>query len=207
MAGKVKTRMCPPFSLEQAAELARAFLLDCCDVAMTTGADVWCSYRGDNDLLVELLPEGVDFLAQRGESFDERLANTTSDLFAKGYSRVVLLGADCPTVDADYLAASLDALDTHDVAIGPANDGGYVLLATKYDLPSLFVGIEMGTERVFGETMDRAQQARIATCVLPTCRDLDTFEELSAASEEGALDHAIRTTGSLGLVVPRKRQT
>lgn len=196
-AGKAKTRFCPPCTPDEAAGFARAFLVD--SAAMVAGSaipglDAWCSYAGDSHLLSLLLPDSVRLLRQRGSGFDVRLSNTAADLFALRYSAVVLVGADCPTVDADYLRRAVTALEDSDVVIGPAVDGGYVLLGLRRPDPALFVGIEMGTDRVLAHTLQRAAAANYRVEVLDVRHDLDTVEDLLAAHAAGQLMAAGQTS-------------
>ena len=199
--GKVKTRFCPPCSPEEATEFARAFLLDTSE--FITGEDFagvidpWCTYLGGAQILRALLPEGIQLLEQRGADLDERLANSAQDLFAMGYQRVVLMAADSPTVNHEYLQKALRELDDHDVVLGPADDGGYTLIAMKADEPTLFVGIEMSTERVLRETIERAERKDLEVSLLETLYDLDTIDALLASHAAGQLIHARRTLALL----------
>ncbi len=138
---------------------------------------------------------GNDFrlLEQRGNNLDDRLAHVADDLFAMGYERVVLLGADCPTVDVPYLVSALELLDDNDVVLGPANDGGYVLLAQRVCEPSLYAGIQMSTSSVAEETIERADALDLRYELLHTLHDLDTVDELLDAFSDGQLDHATNT--------------
>lgn len=199
VAGKVKTRFTPPCTPEQAADFARAFLLDTAAAARSCDADLWVSYLGDAELLVELLGD-VSLLEQRGSDLDDRLANAADDLFARGYEQVVLFGADCPTVDAGYLSSALDGLGAADVVLGPADDGGYTLIAMKAPEPRLFVGIEMSTERVARETLQRADECGLTTLVLDTRFDIDTLDALRSANAAVQLDHATHTLAQLKLL-------
>ncbi len=204
--GKVKTRFCPPCTPQEAAAFARAFLED--TAAMVTSealadsdtdveVDVWCSHAGDAALLRSLLPGRIALLPQRGSDFAQRLSNAADDLFARGYASVVLLGADCPTVNVAYLRAGLAALRDRDVVLGPAADGGYVLIGLRRPDPNLFLGIEMGTDRVLASTLQRARGAGYSVTVLEVLHDLDTIEELLAAEQEGQLSGARQTTALL----------
>ncbi len=143
-----------------------------------------------------LLKPKIGMLVQRGKSLGDVLANAADDFFSMGYNKVVLIAADCPTVDAGYLESTLESLNTHDVVLGPAHDGGYVLIGLNRPDASLFEGIEMSTDRVLSETVARADIAGSTVKLLPTLHDLDTIGQLMSAVEAGQLDHA-RATLSL----------
>jgi uncharacterized protein len=191
VAGQVKTRLCPPCTPEEAAEIATALLLDTAASAAATGHDVWCVHLGDPAGLGALLP-GVPLLAQRGADLGERLAGAQADLHGRGYDRVVLLG-DCPTVEPALLAAAVAALDGADVVLGPARDGGYTLIGTAVPRPEVLVDVEMSTPRVLADTLARAEAAALRVALVAERHDLDTVADLAAALAAGQLDHAPRT--------------
>jgi uncharacterized protein len=184
VAGKVKTRLCPPCTPEEAAEIATALLLDTAASAAATGHDVWCVHLGD--------PAGQE-RAQRGADLGERLAGAQADLHGRGYDRVVLLGADCPTVEPALLAAAVAALDGADVVLGPARDVGYTLIGTAVPRPEVLVDVEMSTPRVLADTLARAEAAALRVALVAERHDLDTVADLAAALAAGQLDHAPRT--------------
>jgi len=189
--GEVKTRLSPPLSMVEAAAVATALLGDACDEATATGADTWCAYHGDESVLRRLLPDTVRLLPQRGVDLAQRLAVAQADVFAEGYERVVLYGADCPTVGAADLRSALRSLDQSDVVLGPAADGGYTLLASSRPTPELFDGVMMSTDRVLADTLSRA--AGRSVTLLDTRHDLDTLTDLLAALDSGQLNGAPRT--------------
>lgn len=195
--GRVKTRLCPPFSSEQAAGLAAALLSDTAATALATGYETVCVATGDGAVLRTVLPGGVPMLAQRGEGLARRLANAQADLFAGGYSRVLLVGGDCPTLDAPYLAAAVAALDDVDVVLGPAWDGGYTVIGSNRPCRALFEGVPMSTSRTAAATVARCEAAGLSLRLLPTRRDLDVVADLRAAVAGGELAAAPATRAFL----------
>lgn len=195
VAGQVKTRMQPPLSAAEAADLAIRLLLDAHDHATASGADVWCSYAGPVKPLRALLPSATRLLEQRGADLAERLACTQADLFAAGYRGVMLYGADCPTVDAAELrhAWAVIRRDPERVVLGPAADGGYTLLAAARPTPHLFDGVEMSTDHVLTDTLACAAAAGTPVTLIAMRHDLDTVDDLVAALQAGQLDTAPRT--------------
>ncbi len=191
--GRVKTRMCPPLAPAAAAAVAEALLLDTVDAARATGATIWCAVAGERSCVAALLGPGVDLISQRGRDLSERLAAAQADAFAAGARRVLLLGADCPTADSDYLRTAFARLEDTEVVVGPAHDGGYVLLAASAPSPGLFDEIDMGTEAVLRQTLAAAAVMDIPVHVLPLRHDLDTVTDLVAAFASGELHGAPRT--------------
>jgi hypothetical protein len=191
--GEVKTRMQPPLSPTEAAALAGAMLADVTAAAGDAGGDVWWSYAGDAALISRLCPPGVRLLAQVGVGLGPRLAHAHATLHDRGYDRVVLVGADCPTVDGAALRALVALLDTHEVAIGPADDGGYTMLGTRCRAPSLFTAVPMSTSHTGADTIARARRLGLRIASTRTRPDLDTVDDLRAAHAAGWLAHAPRT--------------
>lgn len=191
--GQVKTRLCPPLTPAEAAAVAAALLADTVDSAVSTGAEVWCVATGDRRRFAGLLPPGLPLLHQVGDGLGARLANALAALCATGAERVLLVGADCPTVDGAYLDQALAALDDTDVVVGPAADGGYTLLGARAPHPELFAGVPMGTSGVLAATLDRARGAGLRARVLEVRHDIDTVADLAAAWHSGQLRAAPRT--------------
>ena len=89
----------------------------------------------------------------------------------------------CPFIDHQYLQSALQCLsDGRDIVIGPANDGGYVLLAMKRHCAELFTGVAWGTETVFASTMQKIQEQHLDCYVLPPLNDVDSYDDLAALS-------------------------
>ena len=191
--GRVKTRMCPPLGRTQAASLAEALLGDTVVAAQATSASVWCAVSGSHALVAPLVGSSVRLFQQRGADLGQRLCAAQLAAFEAGARRVLLLGADCPTAEGAYLTSALRALDSADVVIGPARDGGYVLLATQRPTPQLFAGIDMGTPRVLRQTLVAAADSQGTVHILPPRHDIDVAGDLQAALASGQLAEASRT--------------
>lgn len=191
--GAVKTRMCPPLHPTQAASLAEALLGDTTNAASATGASVWCAVAGPPAPVAAVVDSGIRLVRQRGAGLAERLCAAQMLAFGAGARRVLLLGADCPTADTMYLTSALRALDDVDVAIGPAHDGGYVLLASSKPTPELFAGVSMGTSMVLRQTLAAAAAGPRTVLLLPPRHDIDVRADLDVAFARGQLAHAHRT--------------
>lgn len=192
-AGRVKTRLCPPLTPPEAAGVAAALLTDTLASARASGADPWCVYEGDERRLARYLRWPVPLLRQTGGGLEARLAAAQTELFARGYDRVLLLGADCPTVSGAYLGQAIDALADVDVVLGPAVDGGYTLIGTNTPTPALFDGVPMSTDQVLTQTLERAAEQRLQVRLLAWRYDLDTIADLVEAQASGQLAHAPAT--------------
>jgi glycosyltransferase A (GT-A) superfamily protein (DUF2064 family) len=94
------------------------------------------------------------------------------------YSGVILVGSDCPGIDPDYLKQAAAALHTVPVVVGPANDGGYVLLGARVISENLFSGIAWGTDQVLAQTQRALARVGLQWIELPRLTDIDRPEDL-----------------------------
>jgi rSAM/selenodomain-associated transferase 1 len=116
--------------------------------------------------------------AQGEGDLGARLAAAFGEAFESGSRRVVAIGSDCPDLGASLLGRAFDALGCHDAALGPAADGGYYLIGLARPLPEVFEGIPWSSAEVAAATLAILEEWRASVAVLPTLRDLDTFEDL-----------------------------
>jgi rSAM/selenodomain-associated transferase 1 len=115
---------------------------------------------------------------QQGENLGSRLPNALIHTAKRG-ERTVIIGTDCPEMNNTYLESAFHALGNgYDLVLGPAKDGGYVLIGTKQAEPALFTGIHWGTDQVLAQTRAAAQRLRWSWTELPTLRDIDRPEDL-----------------------------
>jgi uncharacterized protein len=190
--GKVKTRLAPPLTPDQAAAINICFLRDTTEnlatVAATGKAAGVISYTpiGDEALFDNLLPSNFSLIPQRGDNFGERLLATTEDLLTCGYDSVCLIDSDSPTVPAAAFQQAVAELqkDGDRVVIGPAHDGGYYLLGLKHPHPELFTNIPWSTSTVFVETLAAAKNANIEAVILPLWYDVDDAATLAILTAE-----------------------
>jgi len=109
-----------------------------------------------------------------------RMERAFAELFARGARRVALVGTDVPALAREDVREALESLDDHDVAIGPATDGGYYQIALKRPHPELFEGIGWSGPSVLVDTLDRASRRDLSVRVMRTLGDVDTVEDLAA---------------------------
>ncbi|MGM1059776.1 TIGR04282 family arsenosugar biosynthesis glycosyltransferase [Saccharothrix sp. Mg75] len=135
--GLAKTRLCPPASPEEAADLAAAALLDTLDAVLRTpGARPVVALTGDlgaarrEDEVRAALRHCV-VVPQRGDGFGERLANAHADAHRAHGLPVFQIGMDTPQVTPALLGGAIGLLDGHDVVVGPALDGGWWALGLR----------------------------------------------------------------------------
>ena len=191
-AGKVKTRLTPPLSSEEAAALNTCFLRDTAaaitktaengtarGIAVYTPVGAEAAYKG-------ILPEEFELLPQRGDGFGERLAFATEDLLRLGFDSLCLIDSDSPTVPPQAFAKAVEFLSerSDSVVLGPSDDGGYYLIGLKKLHRQLFVGIDWSTELVLEQTIQRAREIDLQVHLLPTWYDVDDRNTLNRLCQE-----------------------
>lgn len=182
--GQVKTRLSPPCTPEQAAEVAAAALADTlaavAEVARITGARRVLLLDGDRQAW---MPTAFDVVAQRGAGLEQRLCNGFLDL-----GPGVIVGMETPHVAAALAAAVVAARRGVD-SIGLATDGGYWMIglcaASVAIAHELFDGIPMSSTHTGLAQLRRLQTHGRQVRLLPMARDLDTFDDLQAVAESG----------------------
>lgn len=181
--GRVKTRLTPPLSPEDAAGLYQCMLLDIlAKTSQMAGVDRLLFYEqgeGASDFFAETVGTGESY-PQEGEGLGERLAAAFERTFGLGYDAAAVIGTDSPHLPAAFIEQTFDLLDDPgvDAVFGPAEDGGYYLLAMKRLHRELFEGIPWSTDEVLKESLARAAAAGIATALLPLWHDVDTAADL-----------------------------
>jgi len=210
-AGRVKTRLVPPLTPEEAAELNKCFLRDTAAAISracsrrfashppsrsfgATGSEAATAARGiavytpvgAESAYTEILPAGFSLLPQRGDKFGERLYFAVEDLFRCGFETVCLIDSDSPTVPAENLAEAVELLSTHEdrVVLGPSDDGGYYLIGVEKPHRRLFEQIDWSTERVLNQTIQRAMELELEVKLLPSGYDVDDGASLRRLCNE-----------------------
>lgn len=107
------------------------------------------------------------------------MLNAFDSSFSYESRKVIIIGTDAPDISSEILQSSIDALDTSDIVIGPALDGGYYLLGMKQLHGHLFKDIEWSTGSVLQKTIEKAQAHHLTVQLLPSLTDIDTIEDLT----------------------------
>jgi rSAM/selenodomain-associated transferase 1 len=196
--GKVKTRLSPPLTSDQASALNICFIKDTTEniqqVTKATNSAGLVAYTpiGDEAAFDGLLPGGFQLLAQRGDGFGERLLFVCEDLFTCGFSSVCLIDSDSPTMPQPALLQAVKSLSRAGdrMLLGGSDDGGYYLIGIKHPHRRLFEQIDWSTERVFAQTLERAREIALPAELLPTWYDVDDAATLERLRRELASPHA-----------------
>ncbi|MBI2470333.1 MAG: TIGR04282 family arsenosugar biosynthesis glycosyltransferase [Planctomycetes bacterium] len=122
---------------------------------------------------------GAKYSPQKGSDLGERMSNAFEQIFCgKGCKRGIIIGTDCPEIDATLIENAFDLLKGKDIIIGPCKDGGYYLLGMSKHVHDLFVDIDWSTDQVFSQTMEKVQKNNLSCGILKTLTDIDTIEDL-----------------------------
>jgi rSAM/selenodomain-associated transferase 1 len=199
-AGQVKTRLVPPLTPDEAAELNICFLRDTAAAISQAcgenarGIAVYTPVGAEAEY-IHILPRGFQLVPQRGEGFGERLALAVEDLFQIGFASVCLIDSDSPTIPAKSYAdaARILSMPGECVVLGPSDDGGYYLIGLNKMQRRLFEKIHWSTERVLAQTRQRAAELDLGVRLLPPGYDVDDRATLRRLCDELLSDDATST--------------
>jgi uncharacterized protein len=191
-AGAAKTRLSPPLSAAEAAELSACFIADSASnivaAARAAPIDAYVAYSppGSAAAFRELLPAEIGLLPPRRIGLGESLSDAAADLLDAGYGALCLVNSDSPTLPTAILVRAAKSLlmPGDRVVLGPAADGGYYLIGLKAPHAELFAGIDWATERVFRQTLQRARSLGLAPIELPGWYDVDDGASLERLHAE-----------------------
>jgi uncharacterized protein len=176
--GRVKTRLIGTLTPAQAAGLHQAFLEDLLDRLREGSFDLRLAWALDPG---EPVPDGAfPGVRQEGDDLGERLYRALAAAGTEAPS-VAALGSDHPTLPLEMVHDAFERLEAGaDVVLGPAEDGGYYLIALRASavVPRLFEGIAWSTDRVFPDTVERCRELGLRLELLPQASDVDTPEDL-----------------------------
>jgi hypothetical protein len=198
VAGRVKTRLCPPCTPEEAAELAEAALRD--TLAAMAGAAELAGRPVRRAIVLDGAPgawvDGEHVIAQRGDGLDERLAAAFADL---GEGPALIVGMDTPQLTGALLADALAALDDHDAVLGPATDGGYWGIGLRRADPRALVGVPMSVDHTLAAQRTRLRELGLAVADAATLVDVDTIADAALVATQAPGTSFARTFAGLAI--------
>ena len=173
--GKCKTRLAKTIGDENALIIYKMLLQHTanvveklsCDKAVYYSVKVRTTDIWDNNLYQKHQQHGIDL--------GQRMYNAFSDSFEKGYEKVLIIGSDLYDLKPKHIQEAFDKLNTHDVVIGPAQDGGYYLLGMKKLQSNIFENKHWGTDTVRATTLNDLRSQKVAQ--LEVLNDIDIYED------------------------------
>ena len=189
--GRVKTRLSPPFSFEQAAEVAAASLRDTLSLVRQLPARRRVlAFAGTPPSAAA----GFDVVAQPAGGLDHRLAAA----FAECAGPTLLIGMDTPQLTYELLAPALDSSwGVTDAWFGPAMDGGFWALGLAAPDPQLVVGVPMSRPDTGERQLARLSQAGLRVGMLPALRDVDVIADAAAVAQAAPTTEFARVVGEV----------
>ncbi|SHK51522.1 TIGR04282 family arsenosugar biosynthesis glycosyltransferase [Hymenobacter psychrotolerans] len=180
--GRVKSRLAAGIGPEAALAVYRELLAHTRAATdnLPVHKTVWLAERPQQpDAEPELWP-GYQHLLQHPGELGAKMMTAFSHAFAAGAQSAVIIGTDCPGITQALLEQAFEALHTHELVIGPAEDGGYYLLGMKEVYADLFAGKSWSTNAVLPHTLADADRLNLRVQLLPMLRDVDDAADLAA---------------------------
>ena len=177
--GQVKTRLTAATSDQWAQQVAQAFLEDSLDRFGPVDAARIIAYApAEARTFFHAVAKGrFDLVLQTDGDLGQRLRGFFESMRRQGYTRIVVVGADSPTLPVAHIKQAFESLEISDVVIGPATDGGYCLIGGNENDVPLFDGIPWSTPRVLDATIEKARAASARLTLLPPWYDVDTADD------------------------------
>lgn len=202
--GRTKTRLVPPLSLEQAANLNTAFLQDVAEnlvlaneqareargqnVPQSPAIVGYAAYGppGSTNFFRRILPASIGLIEAWRPNFGDCLFHTIGEILARGHQSAVVLNSDSPTLPTALLVETAEILARPGdrAVLGPSTDGGYYLLGLKHAHARMFEDVTWSTERVAEQTLTRAREIGLEVHVLPAWYDVDDVDALKRLEAE-----------------------
>jgi rSAM/selenodomain-associated transferase 1 len=169
-----KTRLAASVGREAADALEHAFLSDTLATAAASGAMVTVCYTPEDSwpALAACLPGGAAAMPQPGGDLGVRICAGLRAALDAG-SRAILVGSDTPDLPIDLVDEAFGLLDTHDLVLGPAADGGFYLIGLRTVDEQLFQGVAWSTATVLAQTLANAAGLGLSVATLREWDDID----------------------------------
>jgi uncharacterized protein len=180
VAGEVNTRLIPDIGVDAATALQQELIERCMQLygkSERFDVQLWCAPDVEHEVFQRCARENnISLHLQQGHDLGVRMSHAFS-VALKNYDRVALIGTDAPALNADTVAHALDILETHELVIVPAEDGGYVLIAMRDHFDKVFLSVPWGGSQVLRRTRGNIVAQALRYKELETCWDIDRLED------------------------------
>ena len=180
-AERSKRRLAEHIGTERATQAALR-LLDCACEDLTAWPGPVCVAPSAADERIDALPTAA-VVVQRGGNLGERINYVNDELLLRGFEQQLYIGIDCPGLDTAYLERAAAALGDHEAVLGPAADGGVVLMGVRGRWPPLAT-LPWSTSALFESLRAACAAGGSNTATLPRLHDIDTLGDLLALRTE-----------------------
>lgn len=176
--GKAKTRLAASIGDVAALEVYRQLLAYTKHVVQKLDAlkTVWYSSHVEKEDI--WTKGGFNKKVQTGDDLGQKMKNAFEATFAQEKSdAVVIIGSDCAELEGRHVSEAFDALESNDIVLGPAKDGGYYLLGMRVFVPELFESIAWSTSTVAEQTLSAVKEKNLSYMILDELNDVDTVKD------------------------------
>lgn len=174
--GKVKTRLAKTIGDFAALETYKILMKHTANVVEKSNAEkivFYSEYIDHNDVWAKIKCKKVK---QSEGDLGEKMQTAFEYAFELGHKKIVIIGSDVYSLKTEHIDSAFTQLETHDVVIGPAHDGGYYLLGLNFIIPELFEQKKWGTSSVLENTLADLNELNVT--LLEPLNDIDTYEDL-----------------------------
>jgi len=174
--GKVKTRLAKTIGDFAALETYEILMKHTANMVEKSNAEkivFYSEHIGDKDVWAKIKCKKVK---QSEGDLGEKMQTAFEYAFELGYKKIVIIGSDVYSLKTEHIDSAFTQLETHDVVIGPAHDGGYYLLGLNFIIPELFKQKKWGTSSVLEHTLTDLNELNVT--LLEPLNDIDTYEDL-----------------------------
>jgi rSAM/selenodomain-associated transferase 1 len=181
--GTVKTRLQKDLPKEQVIDIYKSFIIEILSrFSRIRGMDryIGCTPSKDHEFLRDVSETyNLGTFNQRGDNLGKKIVNAFRDHFKKGYSEIVLIGSDSPTIPKEYVKKAFIELKKADFVLGPCCDGGIYLIGAKKEINArIFSNIPWDTSDVLNLVIEKLYRLDISFFLLPFWYDVDNIDDL-----------------------------
>lgn len=179
--GKVKTRLARDIGEKKALELYKLIVTNILSKIVYEDYDISIFFTPANKshhVQEWINIKDIKFFPQSGKNLGNKMLNAFETSQSIGYKKAVIIGTDCLEINASIITDAFNHLDSHDMVLGPATDGGYYLIGLNNMIEQLFQGIEWGTDKVLKNTLNTARVLNIKYKLLDFQSDIDNSKDL-----------------------------
>ncbi|MCW8922712.1 MAG: TIGR04282 family arsenosugar biosynthesis glycosyltransferase [Gammaproteobacteria bacterium] len=180
VAGEVNTRLIPDIGEAAATELQKELIvkrLENLNNNNLCSTQLWCAPDTSHAFFQDCKQQyDIELYQQQGTDLGERMSSAIEQGL-ENFKRVVLIGTDAPSLTVDHIEQAIKQLDGHDVVIGPAEDGGYVLVGMSRCCGKVFRSVPWGSDVVLEVTRDKIKEYNLISFELEPCWDIDRVED------------------------------
>lgn len=174
--GEVKTRLAEDIGADQALEVYQHLLEYTFEVAEHPDVETVIYFAKSNGYTHSF--NRFQSSIQSGNTLGERMGHAFQSEFQRSQRPVIMLGADCPDLTSEHIDQALEAVEKHELVVGPSDDGGYYLIGMRTYFPEILHRKPWSTEKLWSETMKTIDELGVSCVELEKLNDIDTLNDL-----------------------------